>query len=585
MTENPDTSSFGELLRCHRERSVDKRIRMRLSQVQFARRLSQKTGLIVTRNRVGNWETNKTRIPVHDRNILISILAVLFEYEGIIFLEEADRLLEAGGYRALNDEEARQINPNWKVTRPAGPVEPIIGGQLPASSGIAGDGMPLPDAILEGRRPPSSLPTKNTATLPNKLSNTVSRSGNDKLPNRIVSQKPAEEIELYSTACGNMPINLAQQRLLVSASFGSYFAGLLERPNIYLDLESQIDCPAAARLEGLQPLQRIFWLLGYARGPRTMLIGGEGGMGKSTLSAKIIRCLYQEQAVDLILGDSAKSEHVNLTTGEIVKYQAGYYDPKSFYGRLCNQLGLPDLPSRQAVQAIRDRLVGRKAIIMVDNLETVRKGDEILASIKKITSRDVRAIVTTRKVTGVKTLGDDLFVVQIQPLTDARIAGQFLLWHIEQYQHQHPALRKLGKDMDRNIDWLIDRTGGIPLLMQLVLSDAARYTWDYVQTLPTLFGGALLDFLYQARWDDLGEQSKEGNAAKQLLGWIAQEQYRGKVITSKAMANWAGSIHIETHLSAALSLLFERFMLINQDPLKGNYSVYPSLAEFVGTQQ
>lgn len=197
----------------------------------------------MTRNRVGNWETNKTRIPVRDRNILMSILAVLFEYEGIIFLEEADRLLEAGGYRALNDEEARQINPNWKVTRPAGPVEPIIGGQLPASSGIAG-----------------------SATLPNKLSNTVSRSGNDKLPNRIVSQKPAEEIELYSTACENMPINLAQQRLLVSASFGSYFAGLLERPIIYLDLESQIDCPAAARLEGLQPLQRIFWLL---RGKRS----------------------------------------------------------------------------------------------------------------------------------------------------------------------------------------------------------------------------------------------------------------------------------------------------------------------------
>ncbi|MDP1779596.1 MAG: hypothetical protein Q8K73_04935, partial [Anaerolineales bacterium] len=119
MTENPETSSFGGLLRYYRERSVDKRARMRLSQVQFARKLSQKTGLIVTRNRVGNWETNKTRIPVHDRKILMAALIVLYEYAGITRLDEADRLLEVGGYRTLNDDEARQINQNWKITRPA----------------------------------------------------------------------------------------------------------------------------------------------------------------------------------------------------------------------------------------------------------------------------------------------------------------------------------------------------------------------------------------------------------------------------------------------------------------------------------
>ena len=585
MTENPETSSFGELLRTYRERSVDKRARMRLSQVQFARKLSQKTGLIVTRNRVGNWETNKTRIQVHDRKILMAVLIVLYEYAGISRFDEADRLLEVGGYRTLSDEEALQINPNWKITRLAKPTEQIIGDHFLSSSGITGDETSLPGAVPEGIRPPASLLAKDMTALASKLPDIKTASGNDKLPDKIIPQKSAEKIELYSTACGNMPINLAQQRLLVSTSFGSYFAGLLERPNLYLDLESQIDCPASTQLEGLQPLQRIFWLLGYARGPRIMVIGGEGGMGKSTLSAKIIRCLYQEQAVDLILGDSAKSAHVNPTTREIVKYQPGYYDPMSFYNRLCNQLGLPHLPGRQAVEAVKDRLVGRNAVIMVDNLETVEKGDEILNSLKKITSRDVRAIVTTRKVMGVKVLGDDLFVVQLRPLTDTRITGQFLLWHIEQYQVQHPALRDLRKDVHRNIDWLIDRTGGIPLLMQLVLSDVARHSWDYVQTLPSLFGGALLDFLYQARWDDLGRQSKEGDVAKQLLRWIVEEQYRGKEITSKELSNWAKNANAVAHLSAALSLLFERFMIINQDPLKGNFSIYPSLAEFIGNQQ
>ena len=349
-----------------------------------------------------------------------------------------------------------------------------------------------------------------------------------------------------------------------------------------LILNHKFNCPAPKRQAGLSPLQRIFWLLEYPKGPRTLIIGGEGGMGKSTLSAKIIRCLYQEQAIDLILGDSAKSEHVDPITKEIVQLPPGYYDVETFYNRICDQLGLPGLSKRQAVNAIKDRLVGRRAVIVVDNLEIVKGGDEILNSLKVITSRDVRAIITTRKVSGVKNLDGDLFVVQLQPLTDLGIAERFLLWHIEQYQYQHPALQELRKNIRPYIKWMIDRTGGIPLLMQLVLSDAAHYSWDYVEMLPSLFGEALLNFLYQARWNDLGSQNQEGEVAKQLLKWIAQEQYRGQLITSKQILDWAKNYNIEMHLSGALSLLFERFMIINRDPVNGNFSIYPSLVEFLG---
>jgi hypothetical protein len=121
--------------------------------------------------------------------------------------------------------------------------------------------------------------------------------------------------------------------------------------------------------------------------------------------------------------------------------------------------------------------------------------------------------------------------------------------------------------------------------MQLILSDVTRSSWDYIQTLPLLFGGALLDFLYQARWDDLGRQGRVGEAAKQLLEWISVVQYRGKEITTKEILNWAKISGIETYLSTALALLFERFMIINHDPLNGSFSIYPSLSEFIGGQQ
>ena len=119
-----------------------------------------------------------------------------------------------------------------------------------------------------------------------------------------------------------------------------------------------------------------------------------------------------------------------------------------------------------------------------------------------------------RRVSGVKNSDSDLFVVHLQPLTDLEIAERFLLWHIEQYQYQHPALRELRKNIRPHIKWMIDRTDGIPLLMQLVLSDAAHYSWDYVEMLPSLFGEALLNFLYQARWNDLGSQNQEGEGGQ-----------------------------------------------------------------------
>jgi hypothetical protein len=547
--DNPENSSFGDLLRDYRESTVDKRTRTRLSQSQFAEKLSKRMGLKITRNKVGYWETNKTVIPVQDRNMLLAILVLLHEYGGIANLEEANRFLEIGLYRVLTATEAREIDQNWETTNKNH------------------------DRI-------DSEKMRDDGTSQSSIFNTITTQISN-----IISKKTEVEIELYPPYCGNLPINLAQQRLLVSTSFGSYFTGLLERPDIYLDLDSQIDCPSTRPLEGLSPLQRIFWLLGYAKGPRTLVIGGEGGMGKSTLTAKIMRCLYQEGAIDLILGDSAKSRHIYPTSHEVIEYKPGYYDPSSFYNRLCSQLGLPSLPGKQAIEAFQDRLLGRRAIIVVDNLETVQQGDEILHSLKKITSRDVRAIVTTRKVLGVKALGEEQFVVQLQPLTEKRIAEQFLLWHVEQYQGHHPSLRDLRMDIPTHLDWLITRTGGIPLLMQLVLSDVARSSWNYVQTLPSLFGNELLNYLYQARWDELSQQNKQGSVAKQLLGWVAAEQYRGKEITSKEISSWAKSHNHETHLPSALSLLFERFMIVNQDVSKGNYSIYPSLAEFIDNQE
>jgi hypothetical protein len=68
---------------------------------------------------------------------------------------------------------------------------------------------------------------------------------------------------------------------------------------------------------------------------------------------------------------------------------------------------------------------------------------------------------------------------------------------------------------------------------------------------------------------------------EKLLKWIAGEQYRGKSITTKKIGEWAKKILYPTRLMLLLLLLLhERFMVINRDVKKGDYSIFPSLAEF-----
>lgn len=394
-------------------------------------------------------------------------------------------------------------------------------------------------------------------------------------------------VNLFEAECGNKGIDLADQRLRVSAAFGAYFTGLLEREEGYLPLTGQIECPAGKGQEGLPPIQRVFWHLQNPKGPRLFIVAADGGMGKSTLASKLVRCLYEQEAVDLILGDSAKSEHFDPVSGERLTFTAGYETMSGFYQRLCTQLGLPYENDESALTDIRRRLVRRRAVIVVDNLETVEQGDVLLQSLLHITSRDIRAVITTRRAVGLNFLGKQHLLLNLNPLQDQFVVSEFLRWHIDQHKQTHPALVKLKSDLGdkKRLKWLTERSGGVPLLMQLLLSDIARSSWDQVQQLPTLFGSELLTFLYAARWEELQKLNNTGQFACQLLQWLGREQFSNRRITAKRLADWAKSQDQESLLGQALSLLHERFLIVNSDQKKGNYAIFPSLAEFLQSQE
>jgi ribosomal protein S4 len=417
----------------------------------------------------------------------------------------------------------------------------------------------------------------------------------DKIPEVVASKSidkllQSDKIKVTShylvdPTCGDQGLDLSEQRLKISSAFGSYFSGLLEKDNNYVSLKDQITVKYSSYEAVKDPYQLIYLALQHPKGPRILVVAAEGGMGKSTLITKIIRCLYSENAIDLILGDSAKTLEVDPISGKILNVKHEFYDLDSFLLKLCSQLGLKYQIKRsnqqKSISKIKDRLEGRRSLIVIDNLETINNGSDFLNSLRMLANRDTRILVTTRTIAGVTGNTPGILFVNLQPLTDETAVREFLFWHIKNHANSQPKIMELKKDLSNNkkINLLIKRTGGIPLLLQLVVNDISRSSWEILNTMPNIFGKDLLDFLYSERWKELSQLGENGQKAQELLVYISKQMYKGK-ISFKDLQAWA-KCNDYVFLEQIISLLEERFMLINTDRKVGNFSVFPSLAEFI----
>jgi hypothetical protein len=102
---------FGEVLRSFREMTHDPERHMRpLSQARLGvlmGHMMEDKGF--SGAAVSLWERGESKISAEDRKVLVTVVNVLYQYGGIKTPEEANQLLEAGNYRALNQKEVHEI--------------------------------------------------------------------------------------------------------------------------------------------------------------------------------------------------------------------------------------------------------------------------------------------------------------------------------------------------------------------------------------------------------------------------------------------------------------------------------------------
>jgi len=58
---------------------------------------------------ISYWELGESKISAEDRNVLLALITVLHKCGGLRTLDDADQLLEAGNYRALDENEKQKV--------------------------------------------------------------------------------------------------------------------------------------------------------------------------------------------------------------------------------------------------------------------------------------------------------------------------------------------------------------------------------------------------------------------------------------------------------------------------------------------
>ncbi len=124
-------TTFGRLLRQYRFKTGDpKNLNRYLTLERFVAVLDEESDgrVIYSHATIANWETGKNRPPTDDRELLVALLKALHKYGGISTLDEAKKLVWAGGFYELQEDEITQISEAWleKEDPVVDPVKPLL---------------------------------------------------------------------------------------------------------------------------------------------------------------------------------------------------------------------------------------------------------------------------------------------------------------------------------------------------------------------------------------------------------------------------------------------------------------------------
>lgn len=260
--------------------------------------------------------------------------------------------------------------------------------------------------------------------------------------------------------------------------------------------------PEAIRLVGVAVfLDQLRSIFSDPDGPRLVSLEGIGGIGKTALARTFAGLAEVVSSWSTILWVSARQ--VSLSDGgSVVPVDDPAVTLEDISLRLAEQLNLTNLqgkPVAERLDGLAAALANRRALVVVDNLETVSEYQQLVPALANLAGSS-RFLITTRH-----TLRNFPYV-RVIPLNELTrdVAFEFL----------NSELERRGRSITIQVEQfsqLYETIGGIPLVLKLAAAQLMlRSLPDLIESIRGACHGidGLFHYLYRQTWDNLSDTSR-----------------------------------------------------------------------------
>ncbi|MCB0164830.1 MAG: AAA family ATPase [Anaerolineae bacterium] len=276
-------------------------------------------------------------------------------------------------------------------------------------------------------------------------------------------------------------------------------------PNLMLTPPLHLPGKSYHRLVGrTRELEQLLELLREPERKPIVAVIGLGGIGKTTLVQEAMDRCWQEGLFDHIVWTSAKTERfVGEGTHKIEISDFSFERLLDEIGRQCDRRELPKMPPAEKEAAVKHLLQAKRALIVVDNLETVPNSEAFVEAICQILGQS-KLLITSRH----HIRHERAYTLDLSGLFEAD--GIAFL----REDSAERGIDLVAQASQADLVEIYRASGGAPLAMKLVIGQVSR--WPLERVLDNLkaarYAGPNYDFyqfIFKHSWDLLTLEAKQ----------------------------------------------------------------------------